>query len=323
MENPWNIQSLYELQYFICPSCIFKNQSKQELVNHAYEFHPESIEYLMNLDDKSIIDLTFPWIKDEKPEDEMEIKDEEYGEYTDYNMQWTEPEVNITSEDGYLDENSESNFTENPHEIKTEKPDHFEEQYENSLSTSQSLKEHVTSQYEGVRFKCNHCEKSYTSKGHLNTHVKTVHDGVKNHVCNHCEISFSIAGNLKAHIKAVHDGIKDHHCDFCGKSFSRPQHLKRHIKAVHEVVNDHVCNHCDKSFSQEGNLKRHIKAVHEGVKDHVCGHCGKGFAEAGKLKRHVETTHTGVLYHTIVNNTIEDPPLDIEHMPVIKTENTD
>ena len=59
------------------------------------------------------------------------------------------------------------------------------------------------------------------------------------------------------------------------------------------------------------------------MKDHICGHCGKGFSEAGKLKRHVETAHTGVLYHTIVNNTIEDPPLDIEHMPVIKIENTD
>ena len=57
MENPWNIQSLYELQYFLCPSCIYKNQSKQELVNHAYECHPESIEYLMNLHDHSMMDM--------------------------------------------------------------------------------------------------------------------------------------------------------------------------------------------------------------------------------------------------------------------------
>ena len=61
MENPWNIQSLYELQYFNCPSCTFKNQSTQEIVNHAYELHPESIEYLMNISDESLTDVLLPW----------------------------------------------------------------------------------------------------------------------------------------------------------------------------------------------------------------------------------------------------------------------
>ena len=42
-ENPWNIQSIYELQYFNCPTCVFKNQSKQTFINHAYEYHPDAI----------------------------------------------------------------------------------------------------------------------------------------------------------------------------------------------------------------------------------------------------------------------------------------
>ena len=41
VENPWNIQSIYELQYFNCPNCIYKNQSKQDFINHAFENHPE------------------------------------------------------------------------------------------------------------------------------------------------------------------------------------------------------------------------------------------------------------------------------------------
>ena len=53
-ENPWHIYSIYELQYFICPSCEFKNQSKQEIVNHAYEIHPESIDFLTNIKDESL-----------------------------------------------------------------------------------------------------------------------------------------------------------------------------------------------------------------------------------------------------------------------------
>ena len=55
MENPWIINSIYELQYFNCPSCIFKDHTKQKIINHAYEIHPESIEHLMNIDDKSLI----------------------------------------------------------------------------------------------------------------------------------------------------------------------------------------------------------------------------------------------------------------------------
>ena len=63
MENPWNIQSLYEFQYFNCPVCNFKNNCKQKFVNHAYEIHPESTEYLMNIDDESILDIVTPWFE--------------------------------------------------------------------------------------------------------------------------------------------------------------------------------------------------------------------------------------------------------------------
>ena len=51
--NPWqDIQSLYDLQFFICPSCPYVNNSKQEFVNHAYFDHPESDQYLRNIGKK-------------------------------------------------------------------------------------------------------------------------------------------------------------------------------------------------------------------------------------------------------------------------------
>ena len=58
--NPWNIHSLYDLQYFNCPCCKYKNSSKQEFVNHAYCFHPESNQHLRNITDGSITDVDFP-----------------------------------------------------------------------------------------------------------------------------------------------------------------------------------------------------------------------------------------------------------------------
>ena len=53
MENPWSIQSIEEFQYFNCPSCFFKDKSKQGFVNHACENHPESIEHLKEIQDKA------------------------------------------------------------------------------------------------------------------------------------------------------------------------------------------------------------------------------------------------------------------------------
>ena len=52
--NPWNIHSFFELQYWICPTCSYKNRSKQEMVNHAYEYHPESVYFLNNINDNSL-----------------------------------------------------------------------------------------------------------------------------------------------------------------------------------------------------------------------------------------------------------------------------
>ena len=72
MDNPWNIQSIYDLHYFNCPSCSFKNHYKQELVNHACENHPECIDYLANISDNSLSDIIFPTNQEIKTEDEFQ-----------------------------------------------------------------------------------------------------------------------------------------------------------------------------------------------------------------------------------------------------------
>ena len=65
--NPWDIQSLYDLQFFNCPCCTFKIKSRQEFVYHAYEVHVESSEFLEKIKDDSLQDLNCPWsvIKEE------------------------------------------------------------------------------------------------------------------------------------------------------------------------------------------------------------------------------------------------------------------
>ena len=46
MRNPWNVCSIYDLQYFNCPSCVFRISSKQEFINHAYEIFNEKTKEL-------------------------------------------------------------------------------------------------------------------------------------------------------------------------------------------------------------------------------------------------------------------------------------
>ena len=60
-KNPWAIQSIYELQYFNCPTCDYKIHAKQDFVQHAYTTHPESVTHLKNLSDFSLGDITVPW----------------------------------------------------------------------------------------------------------------------------------------------------------------------------------------------------------------------------------------------------------------------
>ena len=67
-ENPWKVGSLYEYQYFNCPSCPFKKDKKQDFINHTFHIHPESVDYLRKISDGSLNDIIFPWeeVQDDK-----------------------------------------------------------------------------------------------------------------------------------------------------------------------------------------------------------------------------------------------------------------
>ena len=54
---PWDLRSIYDLQYFCCPECNYRIQVKQDLINHAYEDHPECVDYLNNIQDGSLCDI--------------------------------------------------------------------------------------------------------------------------------------------------------------------------------------------------------------------------------------------------------------------------
>ena len=97
---------------------------------------------------------------------------------------------------------------------------------------------------------------------------------------------------LKHHIKTVHEGKKDHLCPECGKSFDRNYTLKAHLAVVHSigVKQSHICKECGKNFGRKSNLRIHIETVHNGVKKQ-CQFCKSKFTQSGTLRAHIKKHH--------------------------------
>ena len=238
MENLWSFHSIYELQFFNCPSCNYKNKSKQEFVDHACKVHPESINNLMNI--KDISDLVCPW-------NEIEIKDE-IIELVDDNDDSNESEINISDTTDYHENQS---LVTTPNKNKHPEPERqFAERsevanvsviYENKgnacekcgkvFKSNYKLKEHISvseilSCTDELDFKCTRCPATFNSLKRLQIHIHFLHEKTgKNEECETCGITFKNNTNkAMLHYEEVHLGIKkekvpekEEECKICGK----------------------------------------------------------------------------------------------------------
>ena len=58
---------------------------------------------------------------------------------------------------------------------------------------------------------------------------------LREHACPYCPgVAYQTKGHLKTHIETVHEKRRDHVCGYCkGVTFGRASHLKEHISAIH------------------------------------------------------------------------------------------
>jgi gas vesicle protein len=141
------------------------------------------------------------------------------------------------------------------------------------------------------RFQCPHCEYKFSANSHLNQHIKSVHDQIKDFECKQCEFKCSSNSQLNRHVKQVHDQIKDFECKQCDYICSNNSHLNQHIKSVHDQIKDFECKKCNYNCSTSSNLKRHIKSVHDQIKDFECKKCNYNCSTSSSLKAHVKQVH--------------------------------
>uniref|UniRef100_A0A3P9JXP7 Zinc finger protein 710 n=1 Tax=Oryzias latipes TaxID=8090 RepID=A0A3P9JXP7_ORYLA len=138
------------------------------------------------------------------------------------------------------------------------------------------------------RWKCRMCDKSYTSKYNLVTHILG-HNGIKPHACPHCGKLFKQPSHLQTHL-LTHQGTRPHKCTVCKKGFTQTSHLKRHM-LQHTDIKPYSCRFCRRGFAYPSELRAH-EVKHERGRCHVCSQCGMEFPTYAHLKRH-QTSHQG------------------------------
>ena len=128
-------------------------------------------------------------------------------------------------------------------------------QCEKYFSYKSALLSHVKGQHQGIKYACTQCQYKATQQSNLKKHILSVHEGVK-YDCNQCDFKAARQDSLTVHIQAKHEGVK-FPCSLCNYQFTRPNNLASHVLSVHEGVR-YNCNQCDRKFSQKNGLKSHI-----------------------------------------------------------------
>ena len=261
-ENPWNVHSIYDLQYFNCPSCPYKNSIKQEFINHALDFHPESDEYLRNINDGSLHDVEIPF----------EIKRDVKREFE-----------------------NECDFPPNELEIKLEEGN--DEEYQNSLQDDKYWVDDIKDASDGKdyqdeldelpvskKYKCDSCDRSFTSSSGLKGHQRVKCESFKKQACDICG---KLVEQRLMDYQKVRVHIKPHKCDTCGSKFGVASVLKQHIKP-HHGEGRRKCPHCEKTFEGKTLLNKHIRKNHKALQKEQCTKCGKTVID---LEMHLLRNH--------------------------------
>ena len=179
------------------------------------------------------------------------------------------------------------------------------------------------------KFECEQCQKTFSTKVRLLSHVSIIHNGVKNFQCDDCGKKFGYKWNLKSHVKKCkRTDIQEENangkekvnlptklkkafqlndedifiCDICEKRFKNKYNLKEHMSCVHSEARPFKCEDCSSSFKMDNHLKKHITRVHNftkknlkyhsNIKNYQCGICSKTFKRSSALNIHAMSIHT-------------------------------
>lgn len=109
--------------------------------------------------------------------------------------------------------------------------------------------------------------------------------------CNDCEKCFSTSHGLEVHVRRTHSSeLKPYPCDLCPKSFGHSLSLAQH-RTTHTQERCFQCKTCGKCFKRSSTLSTHL-LIHSDTRPYSCIHCGKRFHQKSDMKKHTYI-HTG------------------------------
>ena len=140
------------------------------------------------------------------------------------------------------------------------------------------------------KYKCHQCDKTYSHRRQLTSHIQSKHEGIK-YPCDQCNHQATTQGSLRIHIKARHEGVK-YACDQCDYQSTQPSNLYTHKLSIHKGVR-YSCDQCEFHATRQSCVTRHIQVKHEGVK-YTCDQCGYKTTRPFYLSRHKLSKHESV-----------------------------
>ena len=172
------------------------------------------------------------------------------------------------------------------------------------------------------KLRCEQCPYGTSRRSNLKSHIKAVHDKIRNHVCEKCDYASSQKSDLRIHMITVHKmGEKKFKCEKCPYTSAHKGNFDHHINGVHKKIRNHVCEECDYAASQKKDLRTHminvhtmgekkfkcdlcpyttalkyhfnthIKGVHKKIRNYVCEDCDYAAKDKSSLNKHIKTVH--------------------------------
>lgn len=85
-------------------------------------------------------------------------------------------------------------------------------------------------------------------------------------MCEHCSRSFVTKGDLNKHMRK-HTGSTPYQCQLCEKRFTDISALYRHSNNIHRSVKQFVCKVCRRSFIKLETARGHLASYHGDLMD--------------------------------------------------------